>query len=118
LTKYDIVLIGSGPAGMGAAFELAERDKNLSILIIDKELFSTGGMRNDCKMNFTYPIGFPEEYWPKKIAENYLEKVNKFLKPSILEKKISIFIKTEQKDYVVANFHLNCTFYKDLKPLL
>jgi uncharacterized FAD-dependent dehydrogenase len=87
LTKYDIVLIGSGPAGMGAAFELAERDKNLSILIIDKELFSTGGMRNDCKMNFTYPIGFPEEYWPKKIAENYLEKVNKFLKPSILEKK-------------------------------
>jgi uncharacterized FAD-dependent dehydrogenase len=87
LNKYDIVLIGSGPAGMGAAFELAEKDKNLSILIIDKELFSTGGMRNDCKMNFTYPIGFPEEYWPKKVAENYLEKVNKFLKPSILEKK-------------------------------
>lgn len=87
MNKYDIVLIGSGPAGMGAAFELAEKDKNLSILIIDKELFSTGGMRNDCKMNFTYPIGFPEEYWPKKIAESYLEKVNKFLKPSILEKK-------------------------------
>jgi len=41
LNKYDIVLIGSGPAGMGAAFELAEKEKNLSILIIDKELFST-----------------------------------------------------------------------------
>ena len=60
MDTYDVVIIGSGPAGMGAAFELAERNGGLSILMIDQELFSTGGMRNDCKMNFTYPIGFPD----------------------------------------------------------
>jgi len=83
---YDVLIIGSGPAGMGAAFELAELNPKLSILMIDSEKYSTGGMRNDCKMNFTYPIGFPTEYWSKEQAEHYLKKVTQFLKPSILPK--------------------------------
>lgn len=83
---FDVVIVGSGPAGMGAAFELALKSPNLSILIIDQERFSTGGMRNDCKMNFTFPIGFPEEYWTKEQAEHYLEKAALYLKPNIMEK--------------------------------
>ena len=83
---YDIVIIGSGPAGMGAAFELAELNPGLKILMIDQLRYSSGGMRNDCKMNFTYPIGFPEEYWTKDQAQRYMAKVTKFLKPDIMDK--------------------------------
>lgn len=84
---YDIVIIGSGPAGMGCAFTILKEKPSLKILILDKNKYSTGGMRNDCKMNFTYPIGFPLEYWEKDEANKYLEEVTNFFKPNILDKK-------------------------------
>ncbi|MGD1816394.1 MAG: FAD-dependent oxidoreductase [Pleomorphochaeta sp.] len=86
MEKYDVIIVGSGPAGMGCAFTLLESRPNLKILILDSHKYSTGGMRNDCKMNFTYPIGFPLEYWTKEMAEEYLDKVIDFFKPNILEK--------------------------------
>ena len=86
MDKYDVVIVGSGPAGMGAAFSIIESGKKLSCLMIDKTPYSTGGMRNDCKMNFTFPIGFPLEYWKEDVADHYLEKVTAFLKPTILPK--------------------------------
>ena len=86
MEKYDVIIVGTGPAGMGAAFSLLENRPGTSILMIDKAPVSTGGMRNDCKMNFTYPIGFPFEYWPEDVANHYLEKVKEFLKPDILPK--------------------------------
>ena len=86
MEKYDVIIVGTGPAGMGAAFSLLEMKKDISILMIDKAPVSTGGMRNDCKMNFTYPIGFPFEYWDGATADRYLEKVKAFLKPDILPK--------------------------------
>ncbi len=85
MDRYDVVIVGTGPAGMGAAFSLLEK-KDISILMIDKAPVSTGGMRNDCKMNFTFPIGFPFEYWTKESADRYLEEVKAFLKPDILPK--------------------------------
>jgi uncharacterized protein len=84
---FDVVIVGSGPAGLGAAFSLLAAKPGLSILILDKEKFSTGGLRNDCKMNFTYPIGFPEEVWPAELAEAYLARSAEFLKPDIMEKR-------------------------------
>lgn len=86
MEQYDVIIVGSGPAGMGAAFSLIKRNSKLKILIIDKEKYSTGGMRNDCKMNFTFPIGFPEEYWTQDEAETYLDEVTSFLKPKIFAK--------------------------------
>ena len=86
MEKYDVIIVGTGPAGMGAAFSLLDLKKDISILMIDKAPVSTGGMRNDCKMNFTYPIGFPFEYWDQATADRYLEKVKEFLKPDILPK--------------------------------
>ncbi len=83
---YDYLIVGSGPAGLGAAYQLSNARRDASILIIDKEKFSTGGLRNDCKMNFTYPIGFPEENWTREQGEEYLELVRRKLAPSILAK--------------------------------
>ncbi len=95
---YDVVIIGSGPAGMGAAFSLIQRKPETKILMIDQEKFSTGGMRNDCKMNFTYPIGFPDEYWTKEQADGYLEQVTAFLKPEILPKSnIEVYQKRAER---------------------
>ncbi len=84
MESYDVIIVGTGPAGMGAAFSLAEKTKDKKILMLDKRPYSTGGMRNDCKMNFTFPIGFPLEYWEEDIANKYLDEVTKFLKPEIM----------------------------------
>lgn len=81
-----MVIVGTGPAGLGAAFALIGARPGLSILMIDREKFSTGGLRNDCKMNFTFPIGFPLENWDRDEAEHYLELVKAILKPQILPK--------------------------------
>ena len=59
----------------------------MKILMVEKEKVSTGGLRNDCKMNFTYPIGFPTDNWNREQAEHYLDMVIKELKPEILGKK-------------------------------
>ncbi|MEM5948435.1 NAD(P)/FAD-dependent oxidoreductase [Spirochaetia bacterium 38H-sp] len=80
---YDVVIIGSGPAGLGAAFFLSDKRPALRILILEADKFSSGGLRNDCKMNFTYPIGFPEELWDRELAEEYLALVESHLKPEI-----------------------------------
>jgi len=52
MERYDVVIVGTGPAGLGAAFELLGRKPSLRILLLDKLQVSSGGLRNDCKMNF------------------------------------------------------------------
>jgi len=87
MNHYDCVIVGSGPAGLGTAFTLLEKNANAKILLLEKEQISTGGLRNDCKMNFTFPIGFPEEYWNEKNAAEYLVRLENFLHPQILVKQ-------------------------------
>ncbi len=84
---YDCVIVGSGPAGLGAAFELLRIKPDARILLLERDKFSSGGLRNDCKMNFTYPIGFPVEYWNKDMVNAYLSRVEEFLKPEIMPQK-------------------------------
>jgi uncharacterized FAD-dependent dehydrogenase len=84
---YDIIIVGSGPAGLGAAFHLAEHSPALSILIIDQERICSGGLLNDCKQNYTYPIGFASENWTREEAERILPQVEKWLQPVIKEKQ-------------------------------
>jgi len=83
---YDCIIVGTGPAGLGAAFRLADKRPDLSVLVIDKEELSTGGLRHDCKMNFTYPVGFPVDCWTSAQAEHYLEMVIERLHPEFMQR--------------------------------
>jgi uncharacterized protein len=98
MDNFDVVIIGSGPAGLGAAFELLARRPDLTLLVLDKNEYSSGGLRNDCKMNFSWPIGFPDCCWNKKRAEEYLARVEAFLEPVIMEKSnVSTYAKRAEK---------------------
>ncbi|HAV92882.1 TPA: hypothetical protein DCW38_06850 [candidate division WOR-3 bacterium] len=57
---YDIIIIGSGPAGLFAAYNLVKNNIR-SILIIDRNPYPSGGMLNDCKLNLTHEIGMDLE---------------------------------------------------------
>ena len=87
ILSCDCVIIGTGPAGLGAAFFLKEKIPEISIVMIDKEKMSSGGLINDCKMNFTFPVGFPLECWDKKSAEEYMLLVSKHLDPPLLPRQ-------------------------------
>lgn len=85
--EYDIIIVGTGPAGLGAAFHLTEHSPSLSILMIDREKICSGGLLNDCKQNYTYPIGFAAENWTSEEADRLLPLVEKRLQPVIKEKQ-------------------------------
>jgi uncharacterized protein len=57
---FDVAIVGSGPTAKGAAYELV--DSGLSVVIIDKENYSSGGLVNDCKLNPTHQIGMDYEH--------------------------------------------------------
>ena len=86
MMTYDCIIVGSGPAGLGAAFRLSDLKPDLRILVIDKEKLCTGGLRHDCKMNFTYPVGFPVDCWTGKQAKHYLPMVIERLKPEFMQR--------------------------------
>jgi len=83
---YDCIIVGTGPAGLGAAFRLSDRKPGLRLLVIDKEKLCTGGLRHDCKMNFTYPVGFPVDCWSCEQAEQYLPLVVQRLNPEFMQR--------------------------------
>ncbi|ABL00447.1 pyridine nucleotide-disulfide oxidoreductase [Pelobacter propionicus] len=84
--QYDVIIIGTGPAALGAAFHLSDNNPAISILMIDKEPVCSGGLLNDCKQNYSYPIGFAEECWTREEAERLLPLVERKLQPVFKEK--------------------------------
>lgn len=90
---YDVIIIGSGPAGLGAAFHIAE-NSSMSVLLVEKSKISSGGLRNDCKQNYTYPVGFSTEQWNEEEAVSLLDEVAKHLKPDFVQNRnIDVYIK-------------------------
>jgi uncharacterized protein len=96
--RFDLVIVGTGPAGLGAAFTFIEARPDASVLLIDSSSTSTGGLCNDCKMNFTFPIGFPLEHWDQAAATGMLERVSAHLMPQILHKKnLGVYTRRAEK---------------------
>ncbi len=90
---YDIIIIGSGPAGLGAAYHIAE-NSTMSVLVVEKSKISSGGLRNDCKQNYTYPVGFSTDHWNEGEAAVMLEDVAAHLKPDFVQmRNIDVYIK-------------------------
>ena len=54
--KYDLVIVGAGPAGLMAAKTAAEN--NLSVALIDKRNDISGWRRADCMMFYGLEGGF------------------------------------------------------------
>ncbi|MFA5518317.1 MAG: FAD-dependent oxidoreductase [Spirochaetota bacterium] len=95
--SYDIIIVGSGPAGLGAAFHIAENSKK-SVLLIEKAKISSGGLRNDCKQNYTFPVGFTAELWDEKEAALILEDVAAHLNPDYVQQRnLDVYTRRAEK---------------------
>lgn len=95
---YDVVIIGSGPGGLGAAFYLSEHSDQ-SILMIDKLKVSSGGLHNDSKSNWNeIKIGFPLECWNQESMLEYSNEAKKHLKPIFSpQNNLDIYINRAKK---------------------
>ena len=49
---YDVIIVGAGPAGLFCANEISKKDKNLTILIIDKGNLVENRKKNEVMMGF------------------------------------------------------------------
>lgn len=78
MSHFDLICIGSGPAAIGCVQEVLKKSPEKKILIIEENAMSSGGLRNDCKMNWTFPVGFPDAYWTRESAEPFLSNARDF----------------------------------------
>jgi hypothetical protein len=56
MKNYNVLIIGSGPAGLFAAIELEKLGLD-KIAVIDRNPYPAGGLLNDGKLNFDYRVG-------------------------------------------------------------
>ncbi len=90
--KYDVIVIGGGPAGMSAAISAAKAD--VSVLLIERE-YRLGGILNQCIHN-----GFGLHYFKEELTGP--EYANRFVK--LVEKEnIDVLLDTIVTDIDVEN---------------
>ena len=104
--KYDVIIVGAGPAGIFSAYELMVKNKDAKVLLIDKGHsiydrkcpiidnksnkcikcrqcsimtgFAGAGAFSDAKFNITTEYGgWINEYIPDDIAIDYMNKFKK-----------------------------------------
>jgi uncharacterized protein len=76
MDSYNVLIIGSGPAGLFAAIELESQGLD-RIAIVDRHPYPAGGLLNDGKLNFDYRIGIDldELKIDRDSAENLMEEI-------------------------------------------
>ena len=70
--QYDVVIIGGGPAGLGAALEAKKHTSSVLIIERDREL---GGILNQCIHNGFGLHEFKEELTGPEYAQRFIEQV-------------------------------------------
>lgn len=78
MKKYDVVIIGAGPAGSSAAYTLARSKVN--VLVIDKHVFPrykpcAGGLTVKTFKSFDFPISIEVKYSTNSVVASYKNKI-------------------------------------------
>lgn len=92
MNKYDVIVLGGGPAGLSAA--IAAFDKGMSTLIIEREK-RLGGILKQCIHDGFGLIAFKEKLTGPEYAERYIKLVLEKNIPMLLN---SFVIKVEKTD--------------------
>ncbi|WP_195938272.1 NAD(P)/FAD-dependent oxidoreductase [Romboutsia sp. 1001713B170131_170501_G6] len=96
--KYNVVVVGGGPAGLGAAYE-AKKNGAKDVLIIERDR-ELGGILNQCIHNGFGLHEFKEELTGPEYAHRFIE-----------------MIKEENIDYMLNTMVLNITKDKNIEAL-
>lgn len=96
--KYNVVVVGGGPAGLGAAYE-AKKNGAKDVLIIERDR-ELGGILNQCIHNGFGLHEFKEELTGPEYAHRFIE-----------------MIKEENIDYMLNTMALNITKDKTIEAL-